>query len=717
MFEGSKSSSTSSFKDAFKRASSSLRPQPLNDKRAIESIQRYQDILSPILINRYQTPRPNEDSFAEPRRKVTPIAIKHSLDIPLESILNLYVRPGEPHFVMWFLISSYFPLIAACLGPLSNMISIIALIEHWRVDVKTGYYHPDPHKVVVLNALSLALGLVGNISLLMNFSRSVKYLITQCISIFSWFCACMFLVAGILITNYQALDDFINIQRSEGFYFACFTAAYYFLCMLILLINFAGYRLNKYPPTFNLDQKQRTLMVYTIMFSVWSVAGAVALTHLIKEISYGSALYYCTVSILTIGLGDIIPKTSGAKVVVLIFSLVGVLIMGLIVATLRSVILSSAAPAVFWNDTEIQRRRYVDKLMTMNKAITPEEAFHKIRRIRNQVKTVRTNIGLLMTVLVFLGFWLLGGMIFHFIEGWSYFHSIYFCFLCLLTIGYGDYAPKTSLGRVFFISWAISAVPLMTILVSNVGDELYDTSNQLSEWFSKWMFLPDNAYEEKKAIKREIKEECGDDVTVNSTILAEELRNDLDLTLREYGDDAEANSWKVEDEIEHEILDLDGSESTTGAANALMKTQETTQSFKLRKVQRKISNRARRHLEVLKYLEKLKPLISDCVTNPMKKYSLKQWHEFFEILELDETPKEVEETSKYDGFWLGDYSPLRLPLKEPNFMVLKVYNKIEETVARLIDEEIDDLKMMNNQDEGVEIEPPAASDRKVQFEK
>lgn len=146
MFDGSKSSSTSSFKDAFKRASSSLRPQPLNDKRAIESIQRYQDILSPILINRYQTPRPNEDSFAEPRRKVTPIAIKHSLDIPLESILNLYVRPGEPHFVMWFLISSYFPLIAACLGPLSNMISIIALIEHWRVDVKTGYYHPDHTK-------------------------------------------------------------------------------------------------------------------------------------------------------------------------------------------------------------------------------------------------------------------------------------------------------------------------------------------------------------------------------------------------------------------------------------------------------------------------------------------------------------------------------------------------------------------------------------------
>lgn len=63
---------------------------------------------------------------------------------------------------------------------------------------------------------------------------------------------------------------------------------------------------------------------------------------LIDDISYGSALYYCIVSFLTIGLGDILPETSGAKVAVLVFSLGGVLIMGLIVATLRLVILSSA---------------------------------------------------------------------------------------------------------------------------------------------------------------------------------------------------------------------------------------------------------------------------------------------------------------------------------------------------------------------------------------
>ena len=96
------------------------------------------------------------------------------------------------------LISSYFPLIAACLGPLANMISIVALVEHWKVDIITRKNVPDIPKVVVMNAVSLALGLIGNISLLMNFSRSVKYLVSQSVSIIAWLCASALLAAALL---------------------------------------------------------------------------------------------------------------------------------------------------------------------------------------------------------------------------------------------------------------------------------------------------------------------------------------------------------------------------------------------------------------------------------------------------------------------------------------------------------------------------------------
>ena len=67
-----------------------------------------------------------------------------------------------------------------------------------KVDIITRKNVPDIPKVVVMNAVSLALGLIGNISLLMNFSRSVKYLVSQSVSIIAWLCASALLAAALL---------------------------------------------------------------------------------------------------------------------------------------------------------------------------------------------------------------------------------------------------------------------------------------------------------------------------------------------------------------------------------------------------------------------------------------------------------------------------------------------------------------------------------------
>ena len=150
--------------------------------------------------------------------------------------------------------------------------------------------------------------------------------------------------------------------------------------------------------------------------------------------------------------------------------------MGLIVATLRLVILSSAAPAIFWNDVEKTRIALLAQLDKENRHLTLEESFHEMRVLRRKVKSRHKKVSLALTIAVFMIFWLIGALIFQKIEKWSYFNAMYFCFLCLITIGYCDYAPKTSLGRVFFVSWAVGAVPLMNILVSNVGDTLYEIS-------------------------------------------------------------------------------------------------------------------------------------------------------------------------------------------------------------------------------------------------
>lgn len=54
------------------------------------------------------------------------------------------------------------------------------------------------------------------------------------------------------------------------------------------------------------------------------------------------------------------------------------------------------------------------------------------------------------------------------IEHWSIFEGVYFAFVSGLTIGYGDFAPKTMLGRLLAIGLGFLGI-LFTALVAAIG--------------------------------------------------------------------------------------------------------------------------------------------------------------------------------------------------------------------------------------------------------
>ncbi|MFZ4285852.1 potassium channel family protein [Variovorax sp. HJSM1_2] len=53
-------------------------------------------------------------------------------------------------------------------------------------------------------------------------------------------------------------------------------------------------------------------------------------------------------------------------------------------------------------------------------------------------------------------------------EGWSLPESVYFSFVTGLTIGYGDYAPKTLIGRALAIGIGLCGI-LVLALASAIG--------------------------------------------------------------------------------------------------------------------------------------------------------------------------------------------------------------------------------------------------------
>jgi hypothetical protein len=62
------------------------------------------------------------------------------------------------------------------------------------------------------------------------------------------------------------------------------------------------------------------------------------------------------------------------------------------------------------------------------------------------------------------------------LEGWSLPESLYFAFVSGLTIGYGDFSPKTGLARLLAVAIGICGI-LLTALVAAVAVKALDVAS------------------------------------------------------------------------------------------------------------------------------------------------------------------------------------------------------------------------------------------------
>jgi len=74
--------------------------------------------------------------------------------------------------------------------------------------------------------------------------------------------------------------------------------------------------------------------------------------------------------------------------------------------------------------------------------------------------TIRPIVGLLVGLLVF------GTVFYHRVEGWSVLDSLYFCVITLATVGYGDFSPKTDLGKIVTMIYILVGIGLLIAVVN-----------------------------------------------------------------------------------------------------------------------------------------------------------------------------------------------------------------------------------------------------------
>ena len=111
---------------------------------------------------------------------------------------KFHLRPDDDDQPQdWWFCSTAIPLLAATTGPLANVMSIAALVTSWRnnydpanpgIDADSIGF-PDPRWCLGLNGASLACGFAGNIFLLFNFTRRIRYIVALPVTIILWYFA------------------------------------------------------------------------------------------------------------------------------------------------------------------------------------------------------------------------------------------------------------------------------------------------------------------------------------------------------------------------------------------------------------------------------------------------------------------------------------------------------------------------------------------------
>lgn len=432
----------------------------------------------------------NDPAFGDPEELIrVESEVQQYYDTSLNSVQwrvsNLNVHPGEPLFVFWFVLSSYFPLICGCIGPLSNSFSLFAIVCSWKVpqDVEIGspdFQGADEYWVYLINGISVFLALISNFFLLLNFRKKVRYRISQVISVSGWFLASgslMCLVIGYHAYFYQAhLDD--TYVLSYGFYFAIVTVCLHWCNFMLLFMNELGFLLKKYKPVFNINNVQKSLIFQASSLALWLIIGAAMCVKLLGT-SLGFGLYYCIISIVTIGEEQDVPNNAKAQGWMSFWVLIGLVFFGLIVSSVVDSIFEFSTSTLYWNRLAATKK-YRLKLKK-GEIVSDEGGFAFMRDVDSIATLSQKYYSFLWTSLAFFLVFFLGAMGFSLIEGWGFRLGCYFCFCCIITLGCGDIVPITPGGHVLFCIWALASIPTMTTMVSNLSELVFSRLKKLND--------------------------------------------------------------------------------------------------------------------------------------------------------------------------------------------------------------------------------------------
>ncbi|KAK8160182.1 hypothetical protein BC567DRAFT_27193 [Phyllosticta citribraziliensis] len=621
----------------------------------------------------------------------------------------------------------------------------------------------------------------------MNFTQRVRYIIALPVTIILWYFATGFLTAILASMEIYVPPNRPDQTYTEGYWYGVMAAIMYCICSMLLMINMVGYWRGHYPQKLILTESQRMLIVQTMLFFVWLAGGGAVFARLEslygeKNWSFVQGLYFCDVTILTVGFGDAYPTCDAARGLVFPFSVGGIIMLGLVISSIyrfgsemgkdevikkhlnkirmrtvdrtvsssfelrrrqaerrssqRPQISAPFNPVDRSAATRIPTQRSLNTMVNLNviksiqsisvpQAVRPrkpkilllreeKDRFDTMRKIQQRTANFRRWTALTLSILAFGILWLMGAVVFWQAEqdtqGMTYFQALYFCYVSLLTIGYGDLAPKSNAGRPFFVVWSLVAVPTMTTLISDMSDTVISGFKRNSDRLAEFTVLP------KYGIWREFLER-------HPWLLAWLQRRAANKRVRRgvmpvgpdestMGDDNTNSNINAAESDAGSATFAASSSTSSSSPSAAPSLSELAASSPATQSNASLSRRL---------AHAIRRVANDLKAERETKYSYEDWVEFTRLIRFgagetaDAPDDEVvdAEASLVDWDWIGDDSPMVSGKMEAEFVLDKLCASLDRFLKSLAEREEEQEKGGGEVD-GAKAEAEAEADGEVE---
>jgi potassium channel subfamily K len=341
-------------------------------------------------------------------------------------------------------------------------------------------------RLIAINAVSVAVAVLANVSLLLSMAHRLPFNAAQITTIIGWYIAFLLLLVIIILTPTH-LQASTTYSYGQPFIYACLSAALYFILATLLLITTLGALRGYYDPDFSatLTLPQRTLMAQSTCFVAYLICGAAVFAH-IENWLFVDGVYWATVTLLTIGYGDVVPVTHLGRSLIIPYATCGIVMLGLVAGSIGSLVIDQAQKKMVSRLT-VKQRQLLQKDFDQearndanheDEHVRERAEFNLMRRIQARARKRQLWFLTAIAAVALILLWLVGAVVFWRTEStptsfqsspWSYFDAVYFVFISIITIGYGDFAVESNIGRPIFVFWGLLAVPTMTILIASMG--------------------------------------------------------------------------------------------------------------------------------------------------------------------------------------------------------------------------------------------------------